>query len=513
MEPVIPDQQEPLIAKPELNCAQYTGRAALTTLQLSLAVTGTFVILFYIDPAQTCADAPNCGQWFSKIVTREVAIAFFTAGGLGFVSTNSYFSYQSLKAYYEYLKNEPNVLLKTAKGVFVAGFTAMQTYPALLNSLQTASAPWVTFLSVAGTIPGALFGSVSFAEHQLASAIVKTKSLVNGVLYHAAEKMGHPHSVAEMEARNKREHYAKQFPIFKKQVQANWDELVQSINNMERVYDPLANANPLDLLFAVNAPIPNKTAGSYAMDALNYSASAAMSVAMGSPFWMPTSNQFLKLNFSFYEAQVLTFLFSISGIIGNLTFLSKAFHSLSDTASNLVQGKSIPCVEYQLRPKLTSAAYLVCILLATLSYCYVDTLFQKVFPGEDAGFKKGARIAADVSIDLYHLAGFFQVFQLFFKLSTRNKVDQLFFAVRDEKDRLLGMSLDDFIKFVEDPKNTLNHGVEKYTTASSQIDIDALPDVSKQEVVTPLAKQSLFKACCPVKPENVSHQPSACIIV
>lgn len=469
---------------------QYALEKGFLAVKVVLALNGTFVLLFYPGPAATCAEAVNCGKWFADIVGKEVAIGVYTAGGLGFVATNAYFSFASLDTFVDYIKKQPTYVEQILKGAFVVAFTASQVAPALFNSMQTATSPVITMLSVAGVIPGGLYVAAKSAKNQIPAVISNGRSTYRDVSFRIRQKW-FKISNEEIATAATEQCYQLMHKKFNQQLKANWDYLVQHYGEYkhENVTDEL------ELLFMHAAAIYRETRSQQALNVIKVLIVIGLTALMTIPFLMPTIEIFNQWGVPTSGSYAITGFFNLSQVVGNHKFVDKAISGAFDTASKKISGGNIPSIHFAKHAYISSAALTVSFLLAVLSYCYADTLYQKNFPSEDTGLRLFGRVGADVAINIYHFAGFFAVYQMAFGGFTnftttrtfavlasylpflnsfKNPTDKLFFKAEEEKDKLLNMTDEQFVKFYNENKENLSIFPNSNNGAAPEPDEDTM---------------------------------------
>lgn len=439
--------------------------------KLALGGIGIGAGMLYLGPAEVCSMTPECGAWLSEYLTQNGAIIVFSLGGADFSAGAMLMGANSAEAIIRYLKAQQTLGAKAGRGGLVLVFTLTQNVSLLLTSLRTSSAPWQTFLSVLGNIPGTVFGTISYQEKEIPYFISLLKELGRYIKTDCAG----PLTKSELEKMKMMIHYQQQRTLFINSMNSHFRYIESNAENIVRTI--AVDEKKLEFLF--KQPEKEETSSELAARYLEYILGLifALDFTLGG-----VSNSARMIGHLLRKIMpamaaipfqaVGSMFVNASVFYGNVKYATTGISSIFDVALDLVRGVPIRSAMFRLKPKLTAAAAIFGISISALSYAVIVMLFYKEFNvGEKSGnkviddVKLGFLITAAIGINVYHFASVFHLLRLIYQSLTPDEQIRFILDLEDDVERLNKMTLEQFKDFVEtnSPEENQHFNIIPYT--------------------------------------------------
>lgn len=491
------------------------------TLQLLMGGVGAGAGVLYFAPSQTCSVTPQCGEWLAKLASPTTAVIVFTSGGLDFSAGAMFMGAQSVQATINYIRRHETIMGKIGSGTVIVLVASSQSIPLLLAALNTSPALWQTILTVGGSLPASFFGAINLIETEIPFWMSKARVLSSSI-HHRLVECCRLTTEAERQQWAMITHYRRQHAAFLDQLDAQWKYIVSHSQDI----DISRATDLLPFLFQTRAA---ERDSSYLASAIHHAGTLSgfvLSSIFSSAFISNTFNT-LKQYVPTLPLQITgTALFSLASTYANIKLTVDGFHLLLDSLVNVLRGKPIDSIAYQMRPKTTLLIGGLSLAAAALSYAVIAVIFISEFKDPNAsnntrldGVREGMLYSAITGMDIYHFASLFHLYILLFSALTRNEKERFLFSLQKEVTRLKGMSESEFIQLVNQNSPERNHqlGIVPYHAIpdiENRIDAEneAIPseDVSKPPSIlsTGDQKPSCFSRwCCWFSSAGKEHSP------
>lgn len=464
---VIPENVEPE--------KSHCRKIVTTSAQVTLAIIGLGAGALYFGPAQTCADIDQCGKWLADMTSRGLAVGVLTAGGLDFSGGAAYMAGESAEATINFIARQKSLAAKIGMGSFIFVFATAQNVPLLLASLRTSSAVWQTVLTVGGSAPGSVFGSIHITEDVIPYYYSLAKKYTS-MMHHRITESCMPLTETEKLQWDRITHYRKQFSTFMEQADARYRYVLENAESI----DTEGFKDPIGFLFSKNVWPKNQTRLSsnvHKFGALTGLLLAANFSAGGISNTYHLLGKYLPFS---PLVSATTALFSASGIYANIRLTIAGVTSILDTFADLLQGKPIHSLLFRLRPKTTMLVTGASLAASALSYAVITVLYLNEFESNlknPTPLQTTGMIGAMAGIDIYHFASLFHLYHLLFSRLTPSEKEKFLLGVEHALERMKYMTEAQWIKLItENPEKFAAYGVTLFPQ-------DA--DVEAQKVITP----------------------------
>lgn len=413
-----------------------------------LAIIGLGAGILYVGPAKQCSTQDSCGKWLADIVSQKGAMVIFTGGGLDFSAINAYFSAKSIEKFIEYERKQTSWVSRIGKGSAIFIYTATQNIPTLITSLTTATASWQTIITVAGNVPGNLYGTVDTVENALPLFIEAVYRRYRPFHDFISDLLITP-TMAEKIQREQRRYYERMQRDFNKALQTQWYHLKTHPYQRQSTEAD----QPLPFLFATAARESPDNRIRNLIYQTGYVVAAGSASIISGTFML---NSYRALGNAIPHPALrgsLILSLSYASIYNNLELVSNFIKGFIMVLDKLITGRQIDNLSYHLRPNVAVLAIGLAFTLSALSYALMNVIFEMEFPNKTP-VREGFRYTSNIIIIIYHIAGLYNLFEILFKGLTPNQHDHFMFKVQKEVEHIEKMTINEFIQFVEtNPEN------------------------------------------------------------
>lgn len=418
--------------------------------KIALGVIGAGAGFLYKGPGEICIKNDGCGLWLANAITPEVAQGVFTAGGLDYSIINAYMSFNSLDRLKSYLDKKNSTKEKIGKGALVVLFGISLNTGLLLTTFTTSSVWWESTLTTLGGLPGSLYAAVGMTEKQIPMALEASQHGFLLFKKHVVDRLVSP-TAYELAQRDYIERYRHQKHHFTKNLRRN-------LNYRKRHYTdfPSMESNPLvSLAQQIDAYKPS-TARKIVRGSTQ---------TLGSLIGIYISSVFAKNTYSNSHrfvpitplAVVIAGLLSVPSFYNNITITGHGAKSFADLICDGLTDTTPEQLSASFRPKTTAMMSLIALTMSVFSYAVINLIFSIEFPNpDDNPVRDDLRLAADVSICLYHLFGIMHFWETIYSLLSKQGPEQALAHAEALVSHLETMTLEEFMAYVSSNTEDLN---------------------------------------------------------
>lgn len=327
-----------------------------TGLQVASGIIGMGAGFIYYAPGLGCAQSDICGKWLANLTSEPVAHGtFFLSGGLDFGFINGYFSADSIPRTIKYIQKQPSTKARIAKGTTIAVLTTSQTVQLLIACIGTDAKLWQTAVTVAGGLPGALYGTVGMMESEFPYVLNKLKYLVKELNYHTLARY-FPLSQEEELIHRRNKYYTQQLQKTITKARENWKQITLAARNLEITEEDKHNA--LGFLLKNHDAHP-ATSCDKAIKISGAVIGLGLMANFTIPFQLNTLHVLQKQTaIPYLPLQMgLTGFLTASQVYGNIKITVGGVTAFLEIMKDLATGQAINSLPFRLRPKLTSVVF------------------------------------------------------------------------------------------------------------------------------------------------------------
>lgn len=475
-------------------------------LQVASGIVGIGAGFIYYAPGLKCAQEDTCGLWLTNLTSETTAhYTFFLSGGLDFGGINGFFSADSIPRTLKYLQEQPNRKAKIIQGAAISFLTVSQTAQLLLACIGTNAQVWQTVLTVAGGLPGALYGTVGMIESEIPFLKDKAKYYLKELNYKMFSRC-YPLTDEEKLVRERTNFYFNQLQASIMKARANWKHISASALSIEITDEQ--KRNPLAYLFQDLVEVQPETTCDYIIKRSGQGIGLAMMTSFSIPFFLNTLHVVQKF-VPYLPLQVgLTGFLNLSQIYSNIKITVGGVTSLLGLMKAAISRQPIDSFLYHLRPKTTTIMVMACMLFSAMSYSAANIIMTKDYDGPE---KETLRDSAMLGIIFFHLTGLLHLYELLLGRLTRDEREKFIFKLQHEVEKLERLPLSTYIEKIEAPVSELRndthavvfpkneaHDLEK-GNASHVVEVDEEDEHEKP-------KQSWLRSwCCFNRPKRQAH--------
>lgn len=416
--------------------------------QVILSIGGVAAGDLYRQASIACTKL-DVGRWLANITPRSASTIYWIAGGGDFAFMNAYFSFAAVPKITEAIESSKTITGKIAASVFIIGVACPKfANQYFMVSSQPESSHLDVILSLGGAAPGNLYG----AANMFCTDIPRIDSWIRNS---SAFNCLRTHNENEYIA-----HYKQEQNLFNKRMEMNWLKILELFKQKELFID--VNKDHLEFLFENKQKIPDSffyDKSRFLFQTLAWSGTAApvlgtiiANIYNGLGKYFPDS---LFYRTALTAAIVGADIYLISKLI------AKGAGDLFDNVRNLIFGKPIDWLIFQIYPKMSLLLLGANIATASISYALLAVLFTKNYP-EDWLFKNDKQDLIwfpIMGINLFHLVGLLHCCAMVVESYTKHtdEKSQYLFDVHHSMDTFKEMRLEDFIEFITNPDNVINY--------------------------------------------------------
>jgi hypothetical protein len=386
---------------------------AVKKAQAALAILGSPCGFLYVDPAEICARVVGgCDdKWMSGLPQTGRQYIYFSAGFVGFVSTNCTFAYYALTKHMELRASYDSPLKKNLATGAVGVLVLMQTGQMYLSAVGMNEAPINVLLTMIGITPGAFYGG---------TGIVIDAPRITANMWDRSQRLYYAWRQKSLTQEKRNTLIRKTFYDFQRKqfndfIAANWKSVVKNVHSLTVV----GNEDPLTFLLSQNAlPQAESTFAGVSRNIMKWGVGGVITSLFTAGFLNNTYDA-LKSYFDATWARVLVgTALSSAMIYGNISLTGKAIMTGHDVLQSKLKGEPIDSLTFQLRPWKTAGIIAASAAFATFSYAAADLTWQNMCypPAEEGqppvvkgewndGWKSVGRGVARTGIDVYHAMG------------------------------------------------------------------------------------------------------------
>ncbi len=447
------------------SCSYRVTAISSTLTQVSLAVIGLGAGALYVGPSQRCVAAATCGQWLAEAIGNKAATAVFVSGGGNFALINAYLASKSINALLAFERKQPTWTRRIVWGGVISVFTVSQSMSALVSTVSTSTHSWQIFATVGSSIPNSLYSAVGTMDYELPMLYSYLKNIYRALHYGLSDACFDP-SEEELRYRQRAQHYRQQQKHLLRVLDQHW----QYLQTHPRETAIALSDSPLEWL--MTTPARQKETGCVrsTVRLANITANLAATAVISVPFLLNNFNTISPYLHNPIASGFATAYFSYAFLYSNMKLLSSFMQGVVNILDRLITGRPIDSLIYQLHPYVTAISVGIICAFASLSYALMNVIFEMEFPNVNQT-REGFRYAADVGIDLYHIAGMFYLFELLYATFTPNKQDQFLYKIQSDVERMHKMNDDEFSHFVESNTDDYNIklGIQRYQPSVASV--------------------------------------------
>jgi hypothetical protein len=438
--------------------------------QMFVGLLGALAMFLYFDPAALCAkgdpldpttlDNGTCDDAWLKSAIENSDIRqyiYFLSGGLGYAATNVFFSIDGVKAYLDMLVRLQGACRKVLATGGVATFVLLQGVQIYIAAKSSDSNVLNMSLSVAGSLPGAVYGGVRILN-QLPSVVVKVTERLKQFCHFAHISRFSAEELQVLQLKKAKEiFYAKQRQEFNAVITAKWKQVVASARTMNIGDDE----NTTDMLMSQTNSSQSISTSEKLFQGVMQGVGVTLATSITVPAIYATNQALTGFMNEPVTRLIASNILSATMTVGNFALINKGANAMTNVIVSTVQGKPVNSLVYQLHPWLVGGVVVGGAAISALSYAVLDRISQKMWPSPSAeqdewydDLQPVCRGTTRAAIAFYHAVGLIDICMK--KLSERmlksGSAKDKFFARMEQEIAFYtsGMSQDEFIKFVED---------------------------------------------------------------